>query len=176
MTHYIFLNGPPRSGRTTIASMIFRAIAYRSRDPRVVFQSLSFPLKDFFVAALAQPWGQLNDRTPRAVLNGMSGLDAYLKLRLHVRAVYGPSTLARWLEHRVLGLPEKPKVVIVDDLLFQDDYDFFSHHPRTLIHTGKSMSGFVWLHPADLPKIVVMEREDYLKREQVETIVGSIDV
>jgi hypothetical protein len=114
-------------------------------------ESLSFPLKHFFVASLAQPWEQLDDRTPRAVLNGLSGLDALLKLRIHVRAVYGPDAFGRWLEHRVLGMAQAREFMIVDDLLFQEDFDRFAHYKRTLIHIGKNplRTDFVWLPKPD---------------------------
>lgn len=176
MTHYIFLNGPPKSGRTRIADMLCHGLNARALEACVVIRSLSMPLKGFWCASLAQPWEQFDDDTPRAVLNGISGHLALRKLREHVRAVYGPDALGRWLEHRVLGLSKQPGVVVVDDLLHQDDFDRFAHYGRTLIHTGRGASrqdGFTWLHPADF----VMENYNGLSGtlKQVKEIVEKLE-
>lgn len=150
MTTYIFLNGPQQSGRSTIAEAFYRTLNSVTLVPWADAFSLSMPLKTMFQAGLGQTWGEISGQTPRAVLNGLSGQEALLKLRIHIRAIYGPDILARWLEHRVIGrAAEKLDYIIVDDLKFQEDYDWFAPHRRVLIHAGKNKGGFVWLPEPD---------------------------
>lgn len=130
---FILLNGPPKSGRSELASALYR------RLPNSVATQFSFPLKDFFVAALAQPWDQLDSDTAKAVLNGRSGVDAIRQLRTHIRAVYGPDAFGRWLEHRVLGQAVKPNYVIVDDALFPDDIARLAAHKCVLVRVRRDL-------------------------------------
>lgn len=128
---FILLNGPSKSGRSELAIALFR------RLPNSVTTQFGFPLRDFFVAALAQPWSQLGSETARAVLNGRSGIDAVRQLRTHIRAVYGPDAFGRWLEHRVLGNAIKPEYVIVDDALFPEDVERLAAHKCVLIRVQR---------------------------------------
>lgn len=128
---FILLNGPPNSGRSQLAVALYR------RLPHSMTTQFSFPLRDFFCAALAQPWNQLDSETARAVLNGRSGLDAVRQLRTHIRAVYGPDAFGRWLEHRVLANVIKPWYVIVDDALFPDDVARLAAHKCVLVRVHR---------------------------------------
>lgn len=175
MTHYIFINGPPKSGRTKIAEMLWRGLNSRTLELCTIASSLSMPLIGMFRAGLAQPWEQLDDNTPRAVLNGLSGHEALRKLRAYLMAVYGPDVLGRWLEHRILAQTPIPRFVVVDDLLFRDDFIRFNPLQRTLIHTGKNpiRKEFVWLPDPDF----VMDDHNDLGEtlKQARAIVEKLD-
>lgn len=116
MPHYIVINGAPHSGRTTLAKIISRELGESA-----IREEFNRPLKHFFSAGLGMPWEQIDTPIAKAILNGQRGVDALRQLRTHIRAVFGPDALARWLEHRVLGMRPLPRFVIIDDGLFAED-------------------------------------------------------
>ena len=74
MTQYIVLNGPPRSGRSTLAKLL------HDRIKGSVRAELHAPLKHLFCSALAMKWEAINNDRSRAVLNGRSSVDALRQL------------------------------------------------------------------------------------------------
>lgn len=165
MTQYILLNGPPRSGRSTLAKLL------HDRIKDSVRAELHAPLKHLFCSALAMKWEAINNERSRAVLNGRSSIDALRQLRHHLRGLYGPDVLARWLEFRVLGVIPKPKVVIIDDLLFNEDLTVFTEHVLVRVIRGEEKS-FV---PISNPAYTVINGDDvsYLAR-RADQIVGGL--
>jgi len=119
MIQYILINGPPKSGRSTLAKLL------QQRLNGSVQAELHAPLKHLFCSALAMKWDMVNNDRSRGMLNGRSSIDAIRQLRSHLKALYGPDVLAKWLEFRVLGIVPKPQIVIVDDLLFNEDRKAF---------------------------------------------------
>lgn len=115
MTHYIVINGPPKSGRSTLARMLQKRLIGSKQA------EIHLPLKHFFCSSLAMKWTVLANDKPKAILNGRNTVDALRQLRGHLHATYGPDVLGRWLHFRVLGMLPMPAIVIVDDLLSPDD-------------------------------------------------------
>lgn len=115
MTHYIVINGPPKSGRSTLARMLQKRLIGSKQA------EIHLPLKHFFCSSLAMKWTVLANDKPKAILNGRNTLDALRQLRSHLHAIYGPDVLGRWLHFRILGQQPPPAIVIVDDILSPDD-------------------------------------------------------
>jgi len=116
-------------------------------------------------------WEAINNDRSRAVLNGRSSVDALRQLRHHLKGLYGPDVLARWLEFRVLGIIPKPKIVIIDDLLFKEDLNVFTEHLLIRMIRGEEKS-FV---PIADPSYTVINGSDveYLSR-RADQIVGGL--
>lgn len=169
MTHFIIINGPPRSGRSTLARLLQKRLIGSQQA------ELHASLKHFFCASLALKWSHLAMDKPRAVLNGRTTLDGLRQLRTHLRAVYGPDVLGRWLLFRVLGMMPVPKIVIVDDALFPEDVDVLRNGPVTLIRIirGQQETGFV---PISNPQYTVINASDirYLG-VRADQITGSLN-
>jgi hypothetical protein len=165
MTQYIVLNGPPRSGRSTLA----RLLQQRLKDS--VQAEIHAPLKHLFCSALAMKWDAMGTDRPRAVLNGRSAIDALRQLRQHLRGVYGPDVLGKWLEFRILGMQPIPKIVIVDDVLFSEDLDVFAERVLIRIIRGNENN----FTPISNPDYNVINGSDleYLSR-RADQIVGGL--
>ena len=119
MTHYIAINGPPQSGRSTVAKLL------QQRLRNSVTAGLNDPLKHMFCVGLGMQWEKLRGDNQRDVLNGRTTLDAIRQLRTHLRSLYGPDVLGRWLQFRTLGMMSKPDTVIMDDALYAEDVALF---------------------------------------------------
>lgn len=171
MTHYIIINGPPKSGRSTLARLIQKRLI---GSHQAEFHS---PLKHFFCAALAAKWTTLASDRPRGVLNGRSAVDALRQLRVHLRALYGPDVLGKWLQFRVLGMNPIPKIVIVDDAVFPEDVEVLrlSGDPISLVRMirGQEDKDFT---PISKPDYTVINANDirYLGI-QADRITGHIN-
>ena len=170
MTHYIVINGPPKSGRSTLARLIQKRLI---GSHQAEFHS---PLKHFFCAALAAKWNTLASDKPRGILNGRSAVDALRQLRVHLRALYGQDVLGRWLQFRVLGMNPIPKIVIVDDAVFPEDVEVLrlGGDPVDLIRIIKGQE--IDFTPIPNPEYTVINANDirYLGI-QADRITGSIN-
>jgi len=165
MTLYILINGPPKSGRSTLA----RLLQQRLKDS--VQAELHAPLKHLFCSALAMKWDAMGTDRPRSVLNGRSSIDAIRQLRHHVKGLYGPDILARWVEFRVIGMQPRPKIVIVDDILYNEDLHVFTDRVLIRIIRGGENN----FTPISKPDYTVINADSlmYLGR-RADQIIGSL--
>lgn len=167
MTMYIVVNGPPKSGRSTLARMIQKRILHSHQA------EMHSPLKHFFCAALAAKWSSLANDKPRGILNGRNTVDALRQLRNHLRSLYGPDVLGKWLHFRVLGMKPIPQVVIVDDALFTEDVEALRDNRVHLIRITREGTGD--FTPIPNPSYTVINAYDirYLGK-RADQIVGEI--
>ena len=165
MTQYILLNGPPRSGRSTLARLL------QQRLKGSVQAEIHAPLKHLLCSALAMKWDAMGTDRPRAILNGRSAVDALRQLRNHLRGLYGPDVLGRWVEFRVLGMQPIPGIVIIDDVLFPEDAEVFTERILVRIMRGNE-NNFAPISKPDYNVINGGEVE-YLAR-RADQIVGSL--
>jgi hypothetical protein len=168
MTHYIAINGPPQSGRTTVAKL------FQQRLRNSVTAGLNDPLKHLFCTALNMQWEKLRGDNPRDMLNGRTTTDAIRQLRYHLRGLYGPDVLARWLQFRVLGMTPRPDIVIIDDALFAEDVALFRQDQLTLIRVIRGVEkNFTAISNPDYTVINANGVEYLAKR--VDQIMGTMN-
>jgi len=169
MTHYILINGPPKSGRSTLARLLQKRLIGSHQA------ELHAPLKHFFCAAMALKWSVLAIDKPRGILNGRSTIDSLRQLRNHLCGLYGPDVLGKWLHFRVLGMVPIPAIVIVDDVLSPDDVGVLSSDNRvTLIRIVRG--GENNFTPVPSPHYVVINANDirYLGH-RADQITGTLN-
>lgn len=122
MIKYVILNGPPGSGKTTIAREVVSQLTKRHRI--AVQDSFDAPLKHFFAAALGEKYREADKSKMRSELNGYTLDESLLTLKGAIRNRYGDDVLARWLTYRMLKKPfAKPEYVVVDDGNFREDVE-----------------------------------------------------
>lgn len=142
MITFIVFNGPPYSGKTTIARET--AIRLRNKGLRVVSDSFAAPMKHFIAATLSQPYVEMAKDVPRVELSGYSVREFLIDLSEHyIKPRYGDDAFGRWLVHRALKHPDGlPDVVVVDDSGFGPEFDALDE--KRLIHVvrpGKDFTG-----------------------------------
>lgn len=118
MIRYIILNGPPGSGKTSIATELVRALRHEIGHPdAVTSDSFAAPIKHFVAAALAEKYANMNKEMPRAELSGRSARQALIALTEdHCKPLYGDDVFGKWLVYRTLKHPhKKPDFVVIDD-------------------------------------------------------------
>jgi hypothetical protein len=166
MTHYIAINGPPSSGRTTVAKL------FQQRLRNSVIAELNGPLKQLFCTGLGMKWENMRGDNQRDVLNGRTTVDAIRQLRYHLRGLYGPDVLARWLKFRVLGMMPVPDVVIMDDALFAEDVASFRPDVTLIRMIKGEEKNFT---PISSPDYTVINANDvtYLAK-RVDQIMGTM--
>lgn len=129
MTHkirYVVLNGPPGSGKSTMAKEICSDLNNSCIPGNyAVTDSLAAPIKHFFAAALGRSYDTFNKEIANVELNGYSIRQALIALAEdHCKAMYGEDCFARWLVHRSLHHPKwKPYYYIIDDGGFNVEID-----------------------------------------------------
>jgi hypothetical protein len=165
MTHYVAINGPPQSGRTTVAKLL------QQRLRNSVLAELNAPLKQLFCTGLGMKWEAMRGDNQRDILNGRTATDGLRQLRIHLRSLYGPDVLARWLQFRVLGIRPVPDIVIMDDALFPEDVDMFPD--KTLIRVIRGVEkNFTAISNPDYTVINANGVEYLTKR--VDQIMGTM--
>lgn len=121
---YILLNGPPYSGKSTIARELTRELGNGLDSPKVAAQdSFAAPTKHFIAAALGEKYQEMDKDKQRPELNGYSVRQTLIDLsQSYLKRIYGADVFARWLVHRSLRYPtNKPLYYIVDDLGFTEE-------------------------------------------------------
>lgn len=110
---YVALNGPPGSGKSTIARMLTEELQKQYVVKQDSFQA---PLKHFIATALGEKFREMNKEKMRPEINGYSVNQFMKHMAVEAQAVYGGDCFARWLVHRILKDPlGVPDFVIIDD-------------------------------------------------------------
>ena len=120
MIKYIAINGPARSGRTTLARELSR---YLSSHGTVVLDSIEAPIKHFVATTLGDSYKFLDKELERSVLYGYSVNTFKKRLRHFLEDEFGPDVLTRWLVHRNLRPLKIPNFVIIDDASNKDNIE-----------------------------------------------------
>lgn len=121
---YIVLNGPPSSGKSTLARELSRELSALGNT--VALDSFAAPLKHFFAAALGDSYQTMNKEKARPELNGYSLREAWIDLaEQYMKKRYGEDCFGKWLVHRSLRMKlpvvGSPKFVVIDDGGFEPE-------------------------------------------------------
>jgi len=137
---YLILNGPPSSGKTTIAREIVRVLGGRGKI--AVQDSFAAPMKHFIATALGERYQQMNKEKARPELNGASVRDFLIDLsQNYMKVKYGDDIFGRWLMHRTLRDPvTNPDYVVVDDGGFAPEIEAVTN--RTVIRVVRPGCSF----------------------------------
>lgn len=176
MIKYIILNGPPSSGKTTIAREL---TTYLQRAGNVTMQdSFAMPLKHFIATALGEKYQEMDKEKIRPELNGISSRRFLVDLEEnYLKALYGQDIFARWLMHRSLkNAQKKPDYVIIDDGRFKEEMEAlpvkflvrvvrnskdgrYLPNPNYILHNGSVMAD-LWLGVEQLFKHLMKLEEE----------------
>jgi hypothetical protein len=120
---YVVLNGPPRSGKTTIARELVRTLA--EKGAVTIGDSFAAPMKHFIATALGEKYKDIIDKDmPRAELRGYSVREFLIDLsESYIKPRYGSDAYGRWLAHRALRYSPLPEYVVCDDGGFASELD-----------------------------------------------------
>lgn len=131
-TRFIILNGPPYSGKSTIARELSSYL--REKHIPTVSDSFAAPMKHFIATALGEQYAVLPKDAPRAELAGYSVREFLIDLsENYIKPHYGDGAYGRWLYHRIGRLNPAPTFVIADDGGFIEEFDALSGGNRKRI-------------------------------------------
>lgn len=146
-THFIILNGPPGSGKSTIARELARKLAAPFTPEHrvgIVQDSFAAPMKHFIATALGERYNDMiKDRT-YPELNGATVREFLIDMAENfIRQRYGQDIFGRWLYHRAMRWPaRKPIYCIVDDGGFEPEVMTLPNHYIVHVHRdGKTFEG-----------------------------------
>lgn len=116
---FIVLNGPPASGKSTIARALCNALAPRYRT---ISDSFAAPMKHFVATALGEKYSEMPKDSPRDIFRGSSVREVLIHLSEHyMKERYGQDIYGRLLYYRALRYPEKPAFIVCDEGGFIDE-------------------------------------------------------
>lgn len=140
-TRFIVLNGPPGSGKTSIARELSSWFAERHIE--AISDSFAAPMKHFIATALGQQYNSMAKDAPRAELNGYSVREFLIDLsETYIKERYGPSVYGRWLYHRVGRIMPSPAFVICDDSGFVEEYEALGKGKAILVRITRPGKDF----------------------------------
>jgi len=113
---YVILNGPPNSGKSTVARWLTRQLSISDDFQTAIQDEPAGPVKHFVATLLGERYSEMNKDKPRAELGGRSVRQFVINLSEdHIKAEYGPDFLGRMLVYRSLRrLNPKPDYVILE--------------------------------------------------------------
>jgi hypothetical protein len=118
--HFVILNGPPYSGKSTVARELSRYLSMRHVDNSI--DSFAAPLRHFIAVAIGQQYATMAKDVPRAELSGYSVREVLIDMSEHyLKQRYGESVFGRWLYHRVGRIQPTPAFVICEGSGFEDE-------------------------------------------------------
>ena len=119
--NFVVLNGPPSSGKTTIARELARALSGRYKT---VTDSFAAPMKHLIAVALGEKYGEFPKDSPRDILRGSSVREFLIHFsQQYMKPRYGDDIWGRLLYHRALRYSPPPVFVIVDDCGFIEELE-----------------------------------------------------
>lgn len=137
---YLVLNGPPRSGKTTIARELTRLFGNKLGGP-VYTDEFIAPMKHFIAVALGGKYQEMPRDVSVDVLGGKTIRQFLINMSDdYIRATYGEDIFGRWLVNRSLRYPALPAMVIVDDGGRVGEIEALSN--RILVHVIKVGTAF----------------------------------
>lgn len=125
MIHYILLNGPKHSGKSTIARELSRDLnmIHENAPNTTTIDSFGAPFKHFIATALGAKYLDMDKERMMPELNGESVREFVVALAEgYIKSRYGKDAFGRWLNYRNLRFPDRlPRYVIVDDSRYIED-------------------------------------------------------
>lgn len=116
---FVIFNGPPYSGKSTVARELARALSGRYR---VAMDSFAAPMKHFIATALGEQYNEMPKDSPKDILRGRSVRQFLIHMsEQYMKEQYGQDIYGRLLYHRAMRYQPAPDFVICDDSGFPDE-------------------------------------------------------
>lgn len=132
--HIVLITGPKQSGKSTLRMQLVKILGDQIGADAVSAQELKAPLIIMLNAIVDGYYPEFKgldyEQLKKTQLGGMTGRDMMIALGNALRE-RDPSNLPRMLLKRVSELPKQPRIVIIDDLGFEPEYQAFLHTPGT---------------------------------------------
>ena len=140
-TKYIVLNGPPMSGKSTIARELSQYM--NERHIETVSDSFAAPMKHYISTALGMQYASMPKDAPRAELSGYSVREFLIDLsENYIKPRYGDGVYGRWLSHRIGRIQPSPSFVICDDGGFTDEVDALGAGKAIIVRVNRPGKDF----------------------------------